>query len=107
MCTHSLLAHSASGYLLQCKECSHFQFAFGTTELIMDREELDQFIHRLSSCQYDVNDPGALHRKTVRIALVNAKAALALSPFEAKELIDLLNEGIATLEVNKLLFELQ
>jgi hypothetical protein len=93
--------------MLQCKECGHFQFAFGTTEIIMDRDELNSFQEHLSNRVYDLSDTGALHRKTIRITLVNTKVALALTPLEAQELNDLVNEGIATLEVNNLLCEIQ
>lgn len=107
MCTYKLLAHSSSGYLIQCKECGNFQFAFGTTEVIMGREELNDFQRYLATRKYDMSDSGALHRKTIRVTLVDSKVALALSPLEAKELIDLVNEGIATHEVNNLLLEIQ
>jgi hypothetical protein len=107
MCTHQLLAHSTSGYILQCKECGNFQFAFGTTEIMMDREELHTFQEYLSANSRNLNNAAALHRKTIRITLVNSKVALALTPFEAEELRDLVNEGLATLEVNNLLCEIQ
>ncbi len=107
MCTYKLLAHSSSGYFIQCKECGNFQFAFGTTEIVMNREELDSFQHYLAKRKYDLSDSGALHRKTIRVTLVDSKVALALSPFEVKELIDMINEGIATHEVNALLLEIR
>lgn len=105
MCKHSLLAHSTSGYFILCKECGNFQFAFGTMEVVMDRSELAEFQHYLSAQKYPVDEPGALHRKTIRVALHGSRAAFALTPFEAKELMDLLNEGMATYEVNNLLCE--
>lgn len=107
MCTYKLLAHNTSGYIIQCKECGNFQFAFGTTEVVMDREELNDFQSYLSTRKYDTSDTGALHRKTIRVTLVDTKVALALTPYEAKELVDLVNEGIATLEVDNLLCEIQ
>lgn len=107
MCKHSLLAHSTSGYFILCKECGNFQFAFGTMEVVMDAEELSAFQQYLSEQQYSVDEQGALHRKTIRVALSGSRAAFALTPFEANELMNLLNEGMATYEVNKLLCELQ
>lgn len=73
----------------------------------MDAEELSAFQQYLSEQQYPADEPGVLHRKTIRVALNGSRAAFALTPFEAKELMNLLNEGMATYEVNKLLCELQ
>lgn len=106
MCKHSLLAHSNSGYVILCKECGKFRFAFGTTEVVMDEEELSAFQHHLALLKYPVEEPGALHRKTIRIPLDGSCTALALSPFEAKELMNLLDESWATYQVNKLLCEI-
>lgn len=105
MCKYSLLAHSTSGYFILCKECGSFQLAFGTMEVVMDRTELSEFQQYLAALKYPAEEPGSLHRKTIRIALQASRAAFALTPFEAKELMDLLNEGMATHEVNHLLCE--
>jgi hypothetical protein len=107
MCTYSLLAHNSSGYLIQCKTCGHFQFAFGTTELIMTGHELDEFQSRLAREKYPLNDSGALHRKTLRVTVVDSKVALALTPYEAKELVDMIDEAKAAIEVNDLLCQLE
>ncbi|HTF05798.1 MAG TPA: DUF6686 family protein [Bacteroidia bacterium] len=107
MCTYALLAHNSSGYLIQCKTCGHFQFAFGTTELIMTGIELDEFQAKLAKEKYPLSDCGAIHRKTIRVTVVDSKVALALSPYEAKELIDMIDEAKAAIEVNALLCQLE
>lgn len=102
MCSYSLLAHNASGYLIQCQECGHFQFAFGTIEIVMDKEELNEFYNRLNLQKYPLGE-GALLRKTIRIGVVDGKVALALTPYETKELINMIDEARASIEVKYLL----
>lgn len=102
MCTYTLLVHNSSGYMIQCKECGHFQLAFGTTEVTMHEDELRAFYNILHQQQYPLEDRGALHRKTIRISIASG-AAFALTPFETKELIDTIDEAMATLEVKNLL----
>ncbi len=102
MCQYKLLAHNSSGYIIQCKECEHFRFAFGTNEVVMNDNELQDIYGKL--CQHNqFSEKEDKHRKTIRIALFDSRIMLALTPLEAKEMADLIDEAQATSAVNLLL----
>jgi hypothetical protein len=73
----------------------------------MTGDELDEFHARLASEKYPLSDCGAIHRKTIRVTVVDSKVALALSPYETKEIINMIDEAKAAIEVNALLCELE
>lgn len=103
MCRYSVLAHNATGYFIQCKDCGHFQFAFGTTELIMTGAEVYSFYERLSANIVPQEERSFCDRKSIRLRFPDSKIALALTPFEAKQLLAMIDEARATLAVNNLL----
>lgn len=102
MCKFSILVHNTSGYLIQCGKCGQFQLAFGTVELSLKAHELEELYAALKRQKYPLIE-GELFRKTIRVRPGQSNVALALSPFEAKEMTDMIDEAWASLVVNQLL----
>lgn len=103
MCDFKILHHCEKGYVVQCERCEHIQLAFGTTMMVMDKGEFQNFRNLISKL-------AELHKlepfpesKNITLPTSCRQVHLVLSSKEVEVFNDLLDQASLMLEANEIL----
>lgn len=103
MCNHRILAHSENGYIVQCKNCNHYQLAFGTSVICLSAKQYVKFKTVMSS-QYEYwQYNGFPNQKNVELPTFSSNTQFVLTFNELEKFKELIEEAEVLLEVDRIL----
>jgi hypothetical protein len=102
MCNSKTLSYVQKGFVTYCKNCKHFQVAFGTTATCLSPEQFTSFCHYIEKIckQYAPKN----HAKEIWICL-NSTISLVLTSHEIHELAKILQTAQDNFTVYQLAYE--
>jgi len=104
MCSYKLLVHKKSGYITQCKGCTNYQVAFGTTVFNLSDADFKPFCDRISVLKLITVPNGFPNQKRIRIELPCCNSTMMVLNYkELKQLYELTEEAMIMEEIDQLL----
>ncbi|MEM1041053.1 MAG: hypothetical protein AAGI91_00340 [Bacteroidota bacterium] len=100
-----VLARCTAGYVRRCPCCSGFELRFDGTTITLSAAQLRQLRSTLSAVCSEAGRPGACWGWTLRVRTSSQQASFLLWTAEAEALGVLLDEALATLDLDTLLVD--
>jgi hypothetical protein len=103
MCSYNTLHLNEDGYVISCNGCNHLQLAFGTTVLILTRNEFSEFCEMVEDRKNLWDSDGFPMSKCIYIPTKNKDVALVFSYKELLKLHHILVSAGLILETEEIL----
>jgi len=101
MCQPRILHEDRLGYISRCQECGRLQLAFGTSAFAMTPDEFREFSKQARLYHSDHFDRIDRNRKDIYVPAMQPGIYLVLTAQELEDLINLLDMGLAGLEIDE------
>jgi hypothetical protein len=93
MCEFQSLYFGDDGYVVKCNDCNHYQLAFASTMLTLDKEEFSDMCHVVKQKLQDTDLHFPTEAKCFVIPTAAKGAFLLLTRKEAARLYEILEEA--------------
>jgi hypothetical protein len=103
MCSHKVLVHNTSGYVIRCKACESFQVAFGTTVFNLSTENYQCFYNQVCRFSREGLAREYADQKRTHLQLPCKSVMLAVNHQELQQLETMLEESLVMNELEQLL----
>lgn len=91
MCQFTQLYFQDDGYVVRCKDCGHYQLAFGTVMLTLQKEEFTKLVNACNRSLTADDLCAGQHVKSIYIPTPCAGMSLLLTNAELKQLTAMLD----------------
>lgn len=105
MCSYKVLFHKASGYVVKCNSCAHYQIAFGTMVFTISEENMDSMYEDVKKSNSDINQAKRSHNERVQVRMPCESVMMALNSKELNQFQNMIEEAFATEELKKILLD--
>lgn len=103
MCSHKVLVHNTSGYVIRCNECESFQVAFGTIVFNLSTENYSCFCRQVRRHTQEGAAQDYPGQKRIHLQLPCKSVMIAVNHKELLQLENMLEESIFIQELNDIL----
>lgn len=105
MCSYKILFHKASGYIVKCNNCEHYQIAFGTMVFTISTINMESLHHQVKKLNSSKNQAKRSHNERIQIKLPCESVIMALNADELNQFHNMVDEAFAVEELKKMLLE--
>jgi hypothetical protein len=103
MCSHKVLVHNTSGYVIRCNACESFQVAFGTIVFNLSTENYRCFYNQVRRFKQEGVAREYSGQKRTHLQLPCKSVMLAVNHQELLQLETMLEESLVMNELDQLL----
>lgn len=105
MCSYKILFHKASGYVVKCNDCSHYQVAFGTMVFTISTDNMFSLFAQVDKLKGKQIAPDTSHHTRIQIKLPCDSVIMALNMSELRDFHSMLEEAFVVEELKSMLYE--